>query len=295
MKTSRALIILTAVLLTVAPIAGAVDGNFTNLYATGLTNLDSGTFYVDDTNNRVGVGLTNPSRTFHQRGTEDSGFVDFLVENNGTSGNTRFIVQNSVRQWIWTAVSSGAFSLYGTGGAGNAIVINASGKTLIKKGLDVTGDIYASGEASVSGLEIRSGSDLSEKFEIQADQEIKPGMVVSIHPEKPGQLVLSNKAYQRTVAGIVSGANGLKTGLIMGQQGSIADGRHAVALTGRVYCYVDASNGPVRPGDLLTTSSVAGHAMKVEDYAKAQGAIIGKAMSPLKSGKGLVLVLVSLQ
>jgi hypothetical protein len=35
--------------------------------------------------------------------------------------------------------------------------------------------------------------------------------------------------------------------------------------------------------------------MKVVDYHKAGGAIIGKAMTALKQGKGLVLVLVSLQ
>jgi len=35
--------------------------------------------------------------------------------------------------------------------------------------------------------------------------------------------------------------------------------------------------------------------MKVLDYAKAQGAILGKAMSGLDAGTGLVLVLVTLQ
>lgn len=49
------------------------------------------------------------------------------------------------------------------------------------------------------------------------------------------------------------------------------------------------------PGDLLTPSSIPGHAMKVTNHAKAQGAIIGKAMTTLAEGKGLVLVLVSLQ
>jgi hypothetical protein len=46
---------------------------------------------------------------------------------------------------------------------------------------------------------------------------------------------------------------------------------------------------------LLTTSSTPGHAMKVTDHARAQGAILGKAMSSLAEGKGMVLVLVSLQ
>ena len=81
----------------------------------------------------------------------------------------------------------------------------------------------------------------------------------------------------------------------MGQQGSIANGEHPVALSGRVYCLCDASAGGIRPGDLLTTSNLPGHAMKVTDHAKAQGAIIGKAMTSLDDGQDLVLVLVSLQ
>ena len=35
--------------------------------------------------------------------------------------------------------------------------------------------------------------------------------------------------------------------------------------------------------------------MKVTEHANAQGAILGKAMSGLKEGKGMLLVLVTLQ
>jgi hypothetical protein len=71
---------------------------------------------------------------------------------------------------------------------------------------------------------------------------------------------------------------------------------HPVALTGRVYCWVEAGAAGIVPGDLLTTSEAPGHAMKVADHAQAMGAIIGKAMTPLVAGeKGLVMVLVSLQ
>jgi hypothetical protein len=83
--------------------------------------------------------------------------------------------------------------------------------------------------------------------------------------------------------------------MLMSQPGSIADGNYPVALTGRVYCWADASDDPIAPGDLLTTSDIPGHAMKVTDYAKAQGAILGKAMSALEKGRGLVFVLVTLQ
>jgi hypothetical protein len=78
------------------------------------------------------------------------------------------------------------------------------------------------------------------------------------------------------------------------QQGKLDAGQN-VALTGRVYVLADASNGPIQPGDLLTTSATPGRAMMVTDFQRARGAILGKAMSGLNSGKGLVLVLVSLQ
>jgi hypothetical protein len=71
---------------------------------------------------------------------------------------------------------------------------------------------------------------------------------------------------------------------------------HDVALAGRVYCNVDATEEAVEAGDFLTTSSLPGHAMKVSDHARAQGAILGKAMTGLgKGSKGQILVLVTLQ
>lgn len=128
------------------------------------------------------------------------------------------------------------------------------------------------------------------------DVKVEPGMVVCIDPEEAGRLVTSAKPYDKTVAGIISGAGGLNTGMLMGQEKSIADGAHPVALSGRVYCLVDATEQGIEPGDLLTTSTTVGHAMKVMDHALAVGSVIGKAMTPLAKGqKGLVMVLVSLQ
>ena len=154
----------------------------------------------------------------------------------------------------------------------------------------------AEGYIITDAINVTGGSDLSEQFDVKpADVEITPGMVVSIDPDNPGNLLISTAAYDNKVVGIISGANGIKTGMMMGQRGTEADGKHPVALTGRVYCWADASRSPIRPGDLLTTSSVPGHAMKVNDHSKANGAILGKAMTALSQGRGMVLVLVSLQ
>ncbi len=160
----------------------------------------------------------------------------------------------------------------------------------------IDADVTGEGRVTTQVLQVTGGADLSEQFDIHsADAEFKPGLIVCIDPDKPGRLVTSSVAYDKTVAGIVSGAGGVKPGMLMGQRGTAADGQHPVALTGRVYCWVDADQGAIRPGDLITTSDTPGHGMKVNDSSRAQGAVIGKAMSSLMAGRGLVLVLVSLQ
>jgi hypothetical protein len=93
---------------------------------------------------------------------------------------------------------------------------------------------------------------------------------------------------------VVSGANGIRPGISIHQEGVNGNGMN-VALSGRVYVLADTSNGPIKPGDLLTTSSLPGHAMKVTDHVRAQGAILGKAMSALNDRDGTVLMLVTLQ
>jgi hypothetical protein len=53
--------------------------------------------------------------------------------------------------------------------------------------------------------------------------------------------------------------------------------------------------GSINPGDLLTTSSTPGHAMKVSDDAKARFAVLGQALTGLKAGRGWTQVLVGKQ
>jgi len=145
----------------------------------------------------------------------------------------------------------------------------------------------------VAVLRITGGCDLAEPFKM-SHTDIPQGAVVIIDEDRPGQLKMSEGAYDTRVAGIVSGANGVKAGITLHQEGLIEGGQN-VALTGRVYVQADATECAIKPGDLLTTSNTPGHAMKVTDHAKSQGAILGKAMTGLKEGKGMVLVLVTLQ
>ncbi len=151
---------------------------------------------------------------------------------------------------------------------------------------------YFPGTVSVKVLEI-TGADLAEKFPVS--EEVKPGVVVAIDPKHPGQLCLARGAYNRRVAGVVSGAGGISAGTVLGNMPGFEEAP-PIALSGRVWVFCDATAGAIEPGDLLTTSDTPGHAMAVTDHACATGAILGKAMTALDEGEiDMVLVLVNLQ
>lgn len=152
--------------------------------------------------------------------------------------------------------------------------------------------LHTNGTLFCNVLTIRGGADLAEPFEMPA--QIPKGAVVVIDDEHEGRLKLSETAYDTRVAGVVSGAKGIRPGLTLSQQDELGGGQH-VALSGRVYVQADATVASIKAGDLLTTSGTPGYAMKVTEPALAQGAILGKAMSALSGGKGHVLVLVTLQ
>jgi hypothetical protein len=96
------------------------------------------------------------------------------------------------------------------------------------------------------------------------------------------------------VAGVISGAGDYRPGIILDKQTS-SGLRKPIALLGKVYCKADATDHPIEIGDLLTTSDTLGHAMKATDPHRAFGCVLGKALRPLRHGKGLIPILVALQ
>jgi hypothetical protein len=135
-------------------------------------------------------------------------------------------------------------------------------------------------------------ADCAEEFEVTRPETSEPGTVVSLNGE--GALLPSQSAYDRRVAGIISGAGDYQPGIVLDRK-SAGGLRAPVALVGKVYCKVDADYASIQAGDLLTTSSTPGHAMKVANPLLAFGAVIGKALRPLSAGRGLIPVLVALQ
>ena len=153
------------------------------------------------------------------------------------------------------------------------------------------------GNVLVTGAVQHTNADCAEDFDI-AEENVDPGTVMVLN--EMGSLQPSYKEYDKKVAGIISGASGYKPAIVLDAQQSQnqnqkKQARMPIALMGKVYCKVDATHFSIEIGDLLTTSSKMGYAMKVEDPVKAFGTVIGKALGSIKEGLGMIPVLVALQ
>ena len=235
---------------------------------------------------KVGIGTVTPTQKLHV----NAGAI--MVEHPGDQADLLWFA--SERSWVFRQEGTGsasALKLQSIGGGGNKnFIVQTDGFVGIGT-LSPQAKLDVNGTARATVVEI-TGADLAEKF--PTSEQVEPGMVLAIDTEHDGQLCLARGAYNRRVAGVVSGANGFSAGAVLGN----LPGHEAappVALSGRVYVWCDAANAPIEAGDFLTTSNVPGHAMKAVDSERAQGAVLGKAMTSLASGRGMVLVLVNLQ
>jgi hypothetical protein len=148
------------------------------------------------------------------------------------------------------------------------------------------------GNLTVHGTVYANYQDVAEW--VPASELMPAGTVVVISDETNNTVTASTHAYDTAVAGVVSAAPGLLLGVA-------SDSKAKIATTGRVKVRVDASKGPIQKGDLLVTSDRPGMAMKSEPLdlggtkIHRPGTLIGKALEPLASGEGEILVLLSLQ
>jgi hypothetical protein len=239
-----------------------------------------------------GVGVYGSSQTGF------AGKFDGYVVVNGPAALTALSIQKS---GVPAApVAQGNVSVNGLIEANE---LSVSGPTILnflsvqKPGIPsppiVDGDVVVGGTISVAGDVVLTGADFAEDFAVEASPIVEPGAVMVL--DENGVLRPCDKAYDRKVAGVVSGAGDHRPGLILDRQKSSEGRRLPVALVGKVYCKIDAQYGPIEVGDRLTTSPTPGHAMKATDASAAFGAVLGKALRSLKSGQEMIPILVALQ
>jgi hypothetical protein len=201
-------------------------------------------------------------------------------------------------------LQGGALTFFNTAPGGNLfgnnrLTVTADGRVLVgpavaghsSEQLTVNGNAWVQG--TLSGTTVRATyQDVAEW--VQSSGDMPSGTVVVLNAERSNEVVPSSRAYDTTVAGVVSPA----PGVLLGVEGA---SKAKIATTGRVRVRVNATMHPVKIGDLLVTSDKPGVAMVSEPLdlggvkIHRPGTLIGKALEPLPSGEGEILVLLSLQ
>ena len=267
-----------------------------------------------DTSGNVGIGSTAPgelldlfSANTYPRIKLTGNVASGVLLTTSTAGSKASALIAGSGGSAFEYDSSGSFNILratkgnvGNGGGTPSMSIDGSGKvgvgTVPAAGssykLDVNGAAHVSGSMTVDGNISAKFQDVAEW--VPSTQKLSAGTVVVLDTNQTNHVLASTKAYDTGVAGVVSD----NPGVILGQGG--AD-KLKVATTGRVEVRVDATRAPIKVGDLLVTSGEEGVAMKSipVDLGGTQihrpGTIIGKALEPLASGTGEILVLLSLQ
>ena len=152
--------------------------------------------------------------------------------------------------------------------------------------------LHVAGDAVVDGNVAAKYQDVAEW--VASAEALAPGTVVVVDAARVNEVRGSRQAYDVAVAGAVSE----RPGVMLGERGP---GKVLVAQSGRVKVKVDATHGAIRAGDLLVTSTTPGYAMRSRPLrvngaeVHRPGTILGKALEPLSSGRGEILVLLTLQ
>jgi hypothetical protein len=171
---------------------------------------------------------------------------------------------------------------------------NASGKAARFEGIVE----IVRGTSQAVGLTIGDRGDVvlgdcAEDFQLASDlPETAPGSVMVL--DGTGAIRPCSEPYDKCAVGVVSGAGSYRPAIVFDRTEASKE-RLPISLVGKVCCMVDATFGAIEIGDMLTTSSTVGHAMKAADPTKAFGAVIGKALGRLAEGRGLIPILAALQ
>jgi hypothetical protein len=258
---------------------------------SGTSTSGPGVHGASSTQNGV-LGTANNGDGVLGQATTGTGVV-------GTSSGASGVTGSSSNDGV-LGISSHAFG--GTTAAAVRAINNGGGDIFLgQAGSFHVARIDSSGTGFFDGGTQDSGADYAESMPTSDNAStLAPGDVLELDPRHPNDVRLSTQGDSSLVAGVYSTKPSV---LAVGNHriGDSLAGTVPVAMLGIVPTKVSAENGPVRPGDLLTTARTPGFAMKALPVVVRgvpiypAGAVLGKALEAESSGRGVIEVLVTLR
>lgn len=258
---------------------------------------------MTDPNNFVSIyfqsGNTNGEATGRiglvQEGNYQSAFV-FQTRTNasGSPQNEVMRVSGSGKVGIGTKAPNATLEVNGGAIVDTGLQVgNPSSGPSLQVGSNGITFAGVQGTQTTPWTGVLCGGDYAESVGVTgARKQYEPGDLIVVDPTRPGSFAKSSEPYSTLVAGIYSTKPGV-TG--KRSPASSAAPEIPMAMIGIVPAKVSAENGPIKPGDLLVTSSTVGYAMKGTDPSRMTGAVVGKALGSVPKGTGVIEVLVTLQ
>jgi len=242
----------------------------------------------------VGIGQPSPGAKLHVTGVSPNGTA--LFHGSVYATHINYNGDNTEDTYIRGGKTTSRVVINDIPG-GNVVMVQGGGNVGVGTAgptskLHVVGNGRFTGDLTVDGNIAAKYQDVAEW--VPAAEQLGAGTVVVLDSTKSNHVISANQPYDTRVAGVISA----QPGITLGEK---SDNKVLVATTGRVLMNVDATNGPIEIGDLLVTSDREGFAMKSVpvEISGARihrpGTLIGKALEPLRSGSGKILVLLSLQ
>lgn len=238
---------------------------------------------------RLGISQPNPLAKLHVTGLGPNGTAQF----HGSVYSTHINWNGDTTEDTYIRGGKGTSRvIINDLPGGNVLMAQGGGNVGIGTTTPPVSKLHVVGNVTVDGNIAAKYQDVAEW--VPAAEQFGAGTVVVLDSTKSNHVISANKTYDSRVAGVVSA----QPGITLGEK---SDDKVLVATTGRVLVNVDATNGPIEIGDLLVTSDREGFAMKSVPVEiggvriHRPGTLIGKALEPLRSGAGKILVLLSLQ
>ncbi len=296
---------------TSAAVKGEVNSQFANFGTAGIYGVSSGTggyaglFHASNTSgngpaviaiadgngNAITANATNTGDGVEATVDGSGSAIYGWVPNFGTGRAGRFANLNSANGQNTVQINSN--------GTGNTLLINHTGASgnlaTFQSGSVNVARINKAGRAFFNGGTQNSGADIAEAFDVEGHiSQYETGDILVISRDSDRTVEKSSEPYSNLVAGVYA----TKPGVLLTEEKIDTDisDKVPMGVIGVIPTKVCHEGGPIKRGDLLVTSSIAGVAMKADTDKVKVGQVLGKALESYE-GKdiGKINVLISIK